>query len=298
MTRTGDRGGPGRNPKNLVANLKPVVPLEVSPNRWTRKSPADEVLNVERNVKALLNDLTMEKFDSTSDLIIEWANRSEAESDARTLIHVIRLVFEKAVDDAACSKMYALLCRKMMDAISPNVQDDGIRNVDGKPIAGGQLFRKYLLNRCQEDFECGWAARTSRGAAINKAAKTSDELELHSNEYGATQEARRQGLGLVQFIGELYKVQMLTERIMHECIKKLLATTGNPGQEEIESVYRLLTTVGKLLDNLKARPHMDIYFTRMEEWGKRTDVLPRLKLMLQVGSAVYVWPIISSCFFT
>ena len=33
-----------------------------------------------------------------------------------------------------------------MEQISTNVQDDGIKNTEGKPITGGQLFQKYLLN--------------------------------------------------------------------------------------------------------------------------------------------------------
>ena len=86
------------------------------------------------------------------------------------LIHVIRLVFEKATDEAARSEMYARLGRKM-ETTSPNVQDDGVRNSEGKLIAGGQLFRKYLLNRCQEDFERGWAAKD--GVVSAAAAKAS-----------------------------------------------------------------------------------------------------------------------------
>jgi hypothetical protein len=97
----------------------------------------------------------MERFDSISDQIIAWANKSEKEKDGRTLIQVIKLVFEKATDEATFSEMYARLCRKMMEQISPKVQDDGIKNAEGKPFAGGNLFRKYLLNRCQEDFERG-----------------------------------------------------------------------------------------------------------------------------------------------
>jgi hypothetical protein len=30
---------------------------------------------------------------------------------------------------------------------------------EGKPLAGCHLFRAYLLNRCQEDSELGWAAK-------------------------------------------------------------------------------------------------------------------------------------------
>ena len=93
----------------------------------------------------------MEKFESISNQTITWAYKSEHEKDGRTLIQVIRLVFEKATDEATSrwSEMYARLCWKMMEQISPNVQDDGIRNanleLEGKPITDGLLFRKFLF---------------------------------------------------------------------------------------------------------------------------------------------------------
>ena len=68
---------------------------------------------VERKVKRLFNKLTMEKFDSISDQIISWANRSEDEKDGRTLIQVIKLVFKKATDEATWSEMYAHLAKTM-----------------------------------------------------------------------------------------------------------------------------------------------------------------------------------------
>lgn len=280
-------------------------PLQATANRWDRKTVGavdpDSPEIVDRKVKGLLNKLTMEKFDSISDQIIEWANRSEKEKDGRTLIQVIRLVFEKATDEATWSEMYARLCRKMMEQISPKVQDDGIKNAEGKPIAGGQLFRKYLLNRCQEDFERGWVAKEATAAAAatkameDKAAKAAnekstdaeasgepgDEIVLYSDEYYAAQKAKRQGLGLIKFIGELFKLQMLTERIMHECVKKLLGNVENPEEEEIESLCKLISTVGLLLDTQKARAHMDVYFSRMKELCKSSNVSSRMQFMLQ-----------------
>lgn len=335
MSRTNSQGGPGsgkerertrskrsgqtRNESNRVhipstamsnmgPPLEPVAPLEASANRWiagsTRRGAAaaavtpdaDSPEMVDRKVKALLNKLTMERFDSISDQIIEWANKSEKEKDGRTLIQVIKLVFEKATDEAAFSEMYARLCRKMMETISPKVQDDGIKNQDGKPIAGGQLFRKYLLNRCQEDFERGWLQKeTSAAAALTKATedeaaarantasgKEETEGELYSDEYYAAQKAKRRGLGLIRFIGELFKLQMLTERIMHECIKKLLGNVENPEEEEIESLCKLMTTVGQILDTQKAHAHMDVYFARMKELTKSPNVNSRMAFMLRV----------------
>ncbi|TFK23170.1 hypothetical protein FA15DRAFT_670779 [Coprinopsis marcescibilis] len=293
----GGRGGQyDRNASAQQNMLEPVAPLQVSENRWDRKSLAmdhESPEMVDRKVKGLLNKLTMEKFDSISDQIITWANKSEKEKDGRTLIQVIRLVFEKATDEATWSEMYARLCRKMMEQISPLVQDDGIKNNEGKPIAGGQLFRKYLLNRCQEDFERGWVAKeaTAAAAAVKAASdeavkaanstKKEDEIALYSDEYYAAQKAKRQGLGLIKFIGELFKLQMLTERIMHECVKKLLGNVENPEEEEIESLCKLLTTVGGLLDTPKAHAHMDIYFSRMKELTKSPNVSSRMQFMLQ-----------------
>ncbi|KAL1678239.1 armadillo-type protein [Schizophyllum commune] len=229
---------------------------------------------VERKVTGLLNKLTMEKFDSVSDQIIALADKSENEKDGRTLFQVHRLVYEKAIDEPLSSELYARLCRKMMEKISPKVQDDDIRNAEGKPITGGQLFRKYLLNRCQEEFERGWSDEQARAGA--------GKPELYSDEYYAAQKVKRQGLGLIQFIGELFKVQMLTERIMHQCVQKLLDNVDNPEEEEIESLCKLLTTVGELLDTPRAHAHMDVYFARMKELTKKPTVSPRLRFLLQV----------------
>ncbi|CAE6418580.1 unnamed protein product [Rhizoctonia solani] len=290
------RGSGFQTPANQASNFEPIAPLEQSENRWvagsTQRTPQqiEERQLVDRKVKALLNKLTMEKFDSISDQIIEWANKSEQEKDGSTLMQVIKLVFEKAKDEAAFSEMYARLCRKMMERVSPNVQDETIKNSEGQPITGGMLFRKYLLNRCQEDFERGWSAKEAALAAAalksgeDKAAEVASENNgeavVFSEEYYAAAKAKRQGLGLVRFIGELFKLQMLTERIMHECIKKLLSNVVNPEEEEIESLCKLLTTVGQSLDNPKARNHMDIYFERMQDMAKSSNINSRMQFML------------------
>jgi hypothetical protein len=92
--------------------------------------------------------------------------------------------------------------------------------------------------------------------ANDKNKDGEDEPVLYSEEYYAAQKAKRQGLGLIKFIGELFKLQMLTERIMHECVKKLLGNVENPEEEEIESLCKLLTTVGQILDtNQSSRPY-------------------------------------------
>ncbi len=252
----------------------------MSENRWDRKalastdSDAPGVVDrkVRGKVRALLNKLTMEKFDSISDQIIQWANRSENQKDGRTLIQIIRLIFERATSEATWSEMYARLCRKMMERISSKVHDEGIKDPEGKPIAGGELFRKYLLKRCQESFERGWIAKEA--VAIKDANERNGGGEVAL------------GLGLIKFIGELFKLRMLTERTLHEYIKKLIGTAHDPEEEEIESLCMLMTSVGLLLDTQRGRAHMDVYFQRMKELTQNLNVSPRMRFMLQVCVAL------------
>ncbi|KAG8735084.1 hypothetical protein FRC10_011011 [Ceratobasidium sp. 414] len=287
-----------QSPMNqMIASFEPVAPLEQSENRWvagsTQRTPQqiEAHVLVDCKVLSLLNKLTMEKFDSISDQILEFANKSEQEEDASTLTQVIKLIFEKAKDEEIFSKMYTRLCRKMMERVSPNVQDEKIQNAEGQLITGGLLFHKYLLNRCQEDFKRGWSAQGAAAAlAVSKSGddkaagavgRLNGKAVLYSEEYYAAAKAKRQGLGLVRLIGELFKLQMLTERIMHECIKKLLWNVVDPEEEEIESLCKLLTTVGHSLDNAKARNHMDIYFERMQEMARGSNMNSRMQFMLQ-----------------
>lgn len=53
-----------------------------------------------------------------------------------------------------------------------------------------------------------------------------------------------------RFIGELYKLQMLTGKIMHDCIVSLLKSTDEEGYE---CLCKLLKTIGKFLDQPKAQ---------------------------------------------
>lgn len=232
---------------------------------------------VQRKVKAALNKMTPEKFDRIADQILTIAAQSKDESDGRTLRQVIQLTFEKATDEAHWASMYAMFCRKMLESMSPDIKDENVRDKLGNVVTGGNLFRKYLLNRCQEEFERGWK--------VNLPARKEGETEeaaLMSDEYYEAMAAKRRGLGLVKFIGELFKLQMLTERIMHECVKKLVDYEGVPDEAEIESLTGLLRTIGRQLDDpaSKAAGRMDIYFERIKATMELPELNSRLKFML------------------
>lgn len=211
---------------------------------------------LDRRVKSLLNELTMENFYVISGRIIVGANESISENNARSLLQVIQLVIEEATkEDGAKSEVCAHLCRRMMERVHAEVKADGVETTDGKSLAGGKLFKKFLVDHCRDDFERVFAERC----------------------------ATQSGLGLVKFIGGLFKMKILTERFVHDCVQKLLHSMMNPGEEEVEFLCSLLTIVGGMLDsNRKARVHMDIYFGRVEELSRASDASPQMRSMLLV----------------
>ncbi|ORX73827.1 ARM repeat-containing protein, partial [Linderina pennispora] len=222
---------------------------------------------IDRKIRALLNKLTLDNFDDVSDDLLKWGNKSAAETDGRILRHLIMLVFQKATDEPTWASMYARLCHKLMTQTNPDVEDHSLMTKEGKFLSGGYLVRKYLLTKCQEDFERGW--------------KVDMPEDLESEEYYEAAKIKRRGLGLVKFIGELFLLDMLTERIMHECVKRLLSNVETPEEEETESLAKLITTVGKKLDRDQAKSYMDAYFQRIDTMAKNKKLNSRIRFMLR-----------------
>ncbi|KAF2738152.1 hypothetical protein EJ04DRAFT_71172 [Polyplosphaeria fusca] len=290
-SRRGDKG-PSQKEMEQAAKTMPLTagmdlkPLETSASGWKstgRAAPSAPVPSglmapdmVQRKVKAALNKMTPEKFDKIADQIMEIAQQSTREQDGRTLRQVIQLTFEKACDEAHWASMYAKFCQRMLQDMSPDIKDENVTDKHGAPVVGGALFRKYLLNRCQEEFERGWEVNLPP-----KPEGQTDEAAMLSDEYYIAAAAKRKGLGLIQFIGELYKLGMLTLRIMHECVLKLLDFEGLPDEGAIESLVKLLRTVGATMQNTDAGPKMIVmYFERIEKIMNMEGLPSRLHFML------------------
>ena len=62
---------------------------------------------------------------------------------------------------------------------------------------------------------------------------------------------RKRSLGNIRFIGELFKLKMLSVTIMHECVVRLLRSSSD--EESLECFAGLITTTGKDLDYPEAK---------------------------------------------
>lgn len=297
----GSRSGrPARENDKLAKEMpltagKELKPIEVSASGWKPRSVGANATGiagpapggdghmapdvVQRKVKSNLNKMTPNNFNKISDQILAIAGQSKDETDGRTLRQVIQLTFEKATDEAHWAQMYAEFCQRMLESMSSEIKDVSILDKKDNVVVGGALFRKYLLTRCQEEFERGWKINLPQ-----KPDGESEEVTMLSDAYYIAAAAKRRGLGLVRFIGELYKLGMLTERIMHECVKKLVDYDGTPDEAEVESLTSLLKTIGQNLDKTqRGSDLMDVYFERIERMIKTPDLPSRLSFMLMVS---------------
>lgn len=282
------RGPPRQAPPEPA--MEPVAPLVKSESAWapaalkkTKKVVVDgedkekaEEETIYKKVKGLLNKLTIERFDSISDQILNVGMTRES-----ILRGVIAHIFEKALDEPNFGAMYAQLCAKLSQEL-PKVQS--WIELDAK----NNTFRRVLLNRCQEEFEKGarWSESEEKLTEQRREARkrldtmtNEEKLKIAEEDYERGK-LKRRVLGNIRFIGELFIKGLITEKIMHACLMQLLKNVNDPEEEDIESLCKLMTTIGARLDHSKAKPHMDAYFHRIEELSVNKKLPARIRFML------------------
>ena len=75
--------------------------------------------------------------------------------------------------------------------------------------------------------------------------------ELNEELSVAMTQMRKCSLGNITLIGELFKLKMLSETIMHECIARLLKSSSD--KVSLECFGKLIMTTGKDLDKPEAK---------------------------------------------
>ncbi|EPS61642.1 hypothetical protein M569_13149, partial [Genlisea aurea] len=215
----------------------------------------------QRQLKGILNKLTPENFEKLFQQVKEVNI-----DNVVTLSGVISQIFDKALMEPTFCEMYADFCHHLAADLPELVVDDHT-----------VTFKRLLLNKCQEEFE----KREREEEEANKAEEEGESKDTPEEREEKRLRVRRRMLGNIRLIGELYKKRMLTERIMHECIKNLLGQYENPDEENIEALCKLMSTIGEIIDHQKAKDHMDAYFQNMAQLSNNTKLSSRVRFMLR-----------------
>uniref|UniRef100_A0A069DWX8 Eukaryotic translation initiation factor 4 gamma 2 n=1 Tax=Panstrongylus megistus TaxID=65343 RepID=A0A069DWX8_9HEMI len=138
--------------------------------------------------------------------------------------------------------MYAQLCRRLCEE-APSPHKSA-------PCT----FKNLLLSSCKAQF-------------YNRSKQATD---------------KRKSLGNIKFIGELCKLGIVDQGILHTCIKELLVKK-EPDEmaEDLECLCQILRTCGHILDNEKARNLMHQYFERMQLYAQNLSLPIRIRFMLR-----------------
>ncbi|XP_027039827.1 eukaryotic translation initiation factor 4 gamma 3-like isoform X3 [Pocillopora damicornis] len=275
--RAGRRNVPPKKVIDLAPKIASTEQLKRTEKRWMRPSEAvkdglsEEQMKTEeilRKVRSILNKLTPQKFQTLTQQIIDLEINTQERLEG-----AIDLIFEKAIDEAAFSVAYANMCRCLIPK-KVLVEKDGTT----KELT----FRKILLNKCQKEFEKEKSVEKrihEKLEELTSKGLSEEELEMKKNDLRDEEtQVKRRTLGNIRFIGELFKLKMLTESIMHDCVVKLLKSND---EEAFECLCKLLVTIGKDLDHAKAKPRVDQYFAQINKIIQARITSARVRFMMQ-----------------
>ena len=260
---------------NVLWNYKP---LEIDhEKRW--KKPVDEEGEALRRAVGILNKLswtTLEKLtlsfleaiglanllqqaattdngsnanNSTSPSNKDSTSPAAVSLDKKLVEDSMALILDKAMSEPHFAELYAHFSAKLFSV--------------------HKTFRRSLLGLCEAQFKNTDNATTTNNSKSNDGGDSSTPNSEEGKEDAATVEAKtdeadkeeptmdaataeynaalakKKYLGLVQFIGELYKLSVIKPKIVVFCLQELFVKAD---EEKLECFAKLMTTIGEKLD--------------------------------------------------
>lgn len=279
----GDVSGGNRKKKKeeTAPALEDCKPLEVNNNtRWTasifkpdkeeEKDTDDVVL---KKGLLIMNKLSLTKFEKLSDQFIDTGiGRNE-----ECLAGAIELIVKKAQDEPHFAAMYAALCLKL-SRTPMEFEEEGKK----------KKFKRMLLSQCQKEFE------TDTNYKMEKAIEGVEDEEERQLKKSIV---KKHYLGHMRFIGELYKGDLISIKIMLMVLPQLLEgndENGEVDEEKVECFAKLMAVIGLILEQQSVRLRdsgkSDSFEKLKEFWdkvhtfageSKGATVSNRIKFMLQ-----------------
>ncbi|XP_065812704.1 eukaryotic translation initiation factor 4 gamma 2b [Labrus bergylta] len=255
----------GKTPGQSVQRWVPSRSTRRDVNSSNEKERHDAIF---RKVRGILNKLTPEKFDK---LCLELLNVGV---DSKLVLKgIILLIVDKALEEPKYSSLYAQLCLRLAED-APNF--DGPSSEIQTSQKQSTTFRRLLISKLQDEFE----NRTRNVEIYDK-----HDNPLTSEEEEQRNIAKIKMLGNIKFIGELGKLDLIHESILHKCIKTLLEKKKRVQLkdmgEDLECLCQIMRTVGPRLDHEKAKSLMDQYFGRMRSLMNNKELPARIRFLLQ-----------------
>ena len=206
-----------------------------------------------------LNILTVDNYKTISENIYEII-KDEIENQEKFL----DVLFNKSVNEKAYVKLYAKLC-KDFDKKLPQKAPKKDEKATKKPTS---MMRVKLLDKCRQIF------KIENNQKFDEYIKVQDPVEREIK-------LKKFVLGNVNFIGELINIQILSKKIVSQCLNNLLARFNDKNADKslkminLEAIVILLDNFGTLLkakeekmkeeDKKNFNEIVDEYLKKLEE---------------------------------
>eukprot|EP00667_Euglena_gracilis_P005064 EG_transcript_5100 len=208
-------------------------------SKAAQSRPTPPPRTVRQQVKGILNRITPATYPQLQGQLLCLADGLEGSALEETLNEIAKSIHTQAITVPMYGKLYAELCANVHSREQKRLADD---LQAGRRVVA---FRRALLNACQEFFE-----------KPPQLPNNFDELSVEKKE---EEEGRlkRQKIGNMKLIAELFKGGLLSERLIELILQKLL-WGGNfngwhqPTELEIVLACTLLEEVGQRLGHDRA----------------------------------------------
>ncbi|KAG7345792.1 MIF4G domain containing protein [Nitzschia inconspicua] len=161
-------------------------------------------------------------------------------------------------------------------------------------------FKRLLLNKCEDEFNkqdiyVDWKKEKAEYEQKKGTMSPSEQAETEEELDFRRIKIKKQMLGNIKFIGQLYKKNLLKEKIMRFCIGSLLKLeTKEPSaklpkyfdtgdmdmdEEDHEAICSMFTTIGKTIDRPPAADYMKVCFDKIKRMSTDKSLPSRSRFM-------------------
>jgi translation initiation factor 4G len=242
-----------------------------------REAPVEEQEAAKKKIKITLNKLTPNNFDKLKEQLLEIGKQSLS-----NLTLLTSGIFDKAWSEVKYTQMYANLCHYLKEESEGYVFPEP-EGASDKNVIYTQHFKTELLGLCQTVFSSEPDEQEFMGMS---------EEQIEKKKFLN----KKKTLGNVRFIGELFKVKLITPKTVLTCIQELLGLNSikqisntdfsnyQVNEDKLEGVQILLSTGGSYFDAAKVKVRTDKIILFIRQMVDKVPGIPsRIKFLLLVN---------------
>ena len=215
----------------------------------------------------------------------------------------IKIMKKKTVEEGAEDIFYVVFFPvSEAEVCGQQISEIFLSEVECKSDAAKKnSFKRSLLNKCEEEFTKkdiydSWQKEKQQYEDM-KIKLTDQERAIQESELNFRRiKIKKQMLGNVKFIGQLYKVNLLREKVMRFCIGSMLkleerkdVKSKNPeyddsgntdmDEEDHEAICNMFATIGSTLDKPSAAEFMKVCFQKIDRLCHDENLPSRSRFM-------------------